>query len=315
MTLTELRYIIAVAREQHFGRAAESCFVSQPTLSMGVKKLEEELGITLFERGKGGITPTPSGKRIIEQAQRALEEAERIKQLARHGSNPLCGPLRVGAIFTIGPYLLPHLIPKLHNTAPQMPLQVDEDYTAGLIEKLKRGSIDVAILSLPLEEPGIVTWPLYDEPFVVIVPAAHRWKDKKQIDPQQLAAEHPLMLGPGHCFRDQILEVCPGCIRSSEEAQGAQIGSSLETIRHMVASGLGVTILPCSAAGVDQYNQRLITAKPFKKPTPARRVALAWRKSFHRDKAIQALHDAIQHAPLDCIRHLDIQKPDIPVSG
>ncbi len=315
MTLTELRYIIAVAREQHFGRAAESCFVSQPTLSMGVKKLEEELGVALFERGPGGITPTPAGEQVIEQAQRVVEEAGRIKEIARHGSDPLCGPLRVGAIFTIGPYLLPHLIPELHNTAPQMPLQVDEDYTAGLIEKLKRGSIDVAILSLPLEEPGIITWPLYDEPFVIVIPASHHWKDKKQIDPGQLAAEHPLMLGPGHCFRDQILEVCPGCIRSSEEAQGSQIGSSLETIRHMVASGLGVTILPCTAATEDKYNQLLITVKHFIKPVPTRRVALAWRKSFHRDEAIQAIHDAIRNAPLSGVKQLDLPKPDIPGSG
>ncbi len=310
MTLTELRYIIAVAREQHFGHAAESCFVSQPTLSMGVKKLEEELGVALFERGKGGIAPTSAGERIIEQAQRVLEEAERIKQIARHGSNPLCGPLRVGAIFTIGPYLLPHLVPELHNTAPQMPLQIDEDYTAGLIDKLKRGSIDVAILSLPLDEPGIVTWPLYDEPFVIVIPSTHPWKREKEITPQQLAAEHPLMLGPGHCFRDQILQICPGCIGSIEETQGVQIGSSLETIRHMVASGLGVTILPCMAVGTGQYNLQLTTIKPFEAPVPTRRVALAWRKSFHRKEAICALYDAIKNSPLEGVELLDLPKPD-----
>ncbi len=311
MTLTELRYIIAVAREQHFGHAAESCFVSQPTLSMGVKKLEEELGIALFERGKGRVAPTPVGERIIEQAQRVLEEAEQIKQIARHGSNPLCGPLRVGAIFTIGPYLLPHLIPELHHIAPQMPLQVDEDYTAGLIEKLKRGSIDVAILSLPLEEPGIVTWSLYDEPFVIIIPTSHPWKDKKQISSQQLAAEHPLILGPGHCFRDQILQVCPDCIGSIDETQGAQIGSSLETIRHMVASGFGVTILPCMATGANRYNQHLIAVKQFEKPLPSRRIALAWRKSFHRDEAIRGLYRAIKNSPLSGIKLLDLPEPVI----
>ncbi len=309
MTLTELRYIIAVAREQHFGRAADSCFVSQPTLSMGVKKLEEELGVILFERGKGPITPTPAGERIVEQAQRVLEEAERVKQIAVHGSDPLSGPLRLGAIFTIGPYLLPHLVPALHEAAPQMPLQVDEDYTAGLVEKLKRGSIDVAILSLPLEEPGIVTWPVYDEPFVILIPADHPWKEKKAIGARQLAIEHPLMLGPGHCFRDQILEVCPGCIRSSEESQGAQIGSSLETIRHMVASGLGVTILPCTATSTGHYTQQLTRVKRFEEPVPSRRVALAWRKSFHRVKAVQAVHDAILTAPLRCIEKLDQPRP------
>ncbi len=309
MTLTELRYIVAVAREQHFGRAADSCFVSQPTLSMGVRKLEEELGVVLFERGKGLVTPTPAGERIIEQAQRVLEEAERVKQIARHGSDPLSGPLRLGAIFTIGPYLLPHLVPELHRAAPRMPLQVDEDYTAGLVEKLKRGSIDVAILSLPLEEPGVVTWPVYDEPFVILIPADHPWREKEVIDTTELAAEHPLMLGPGHCFRDQILEVCPGCIRSTEEAQGAQIGSSLETIRHMVASGLGVTILPCTATNMEHYSRDLIRVKPFKSPAPCRRVALAWRKSFHRFEAIRAVHNAILNAPLTCIQKLKQPEP------
>jgi len=311
MTLTELRYIIAIAREQHFGRAAESCFVSQPTLSMGVKRLEKDLGIDLFERGKGGAALTSTGKHIVEQAQRVLEEADRIKQIATHGSDPLCGPLRVGAIYTIGPYLLPYLIPELRNSAPQMPLQVDEDYTAGLIKKLKRGSIDVAILSLPLDEAGIITWPLYDEPFVIIIPASHHWQKKSYINPKQLAAEHPLMLGAGHCFRDQILQICPDCIGSAEETQGAQIGSSLETIRHMVASGLGVTILPCTAAGEDRYSQSLIAVKQFRKPPPTRRAALAWRKTFHRNEAIEAIYKAIKKAPLSCVKLLDFPQPKI----
>ncbi len=310
MTLTELRYIIAVAREQHFGRAADSCFVSQPTLSMGVKKLEEELGVVLFERGKGPVTPTPAGERIIEQAQRVLEEAERVKQIARHGSDPLSGPLRLGAIFTIGPYLLPHLVPELHKTAPRMPLQVDEDYTAGLVEKLKRGSIDVALISLPLDEPGIVTWPVYDEPFVILIPADHPWRERERIEPGELAAEHPLMLGPGHCFRDQILEICPGCIRSSEDPLGAQIGSSLETIRHMVASGLGVTILPCTATGMGRYTQQLTLVKQFEEPVPGRRVALAWRRRFHRLEAIRTLRSAIRNTPPGCITHLMAPEPE-----
>ncbi len=310
MTLTELRYIVAVAREQHFGRAAEACFVSQPTLSMGVRRLEQELGVVLFERGKGAATPTPAGERIIEQAQRVLEEAEQIRELAQQGRDPLCGPLRIGAIFTIGPYLLPHLIPELHRTAPCMPLQVDEDYTAGLIEKLKQGSIDVAILSLPLKEPGILTWPVYDEPFVVLIPADHHWRNRGRIDPSGLAAERPLMLGPGHCFRDQILEICPGCIRADGDSATGQIGSSLETIRHMVASGLGITILPCSACEVESYNQELVMAKPFEEPVPRRRIALAWRKSFHRHAAIRAIHSAIRSAPPGCIEYPETDPPE-----
>lgn len=309
MTLTELRYIVAVARERHFGRAAEACFVSQPTLSMGVKRLEEELGLEIFERSKNEVKLTAAGEEIVTQAQRALEEADRIKEIAEHGKDPLAGPLRFGTIYTIGPYLLPHLIPELHQRAPQMPLLLEENYTAVLAEKLKRGQLDVILISLPFAEPGIRTWPVYDEPFVVLLPASHPLQEQTEISAGELARQNLLLLGQGHCFRDQVLQVCPECNRSATTEGSMQKtleGSSLETIRHMVASGMGSTVLPCSAAGADQYSRRLVTIRRFADPAPTRRVALAWRESFHRTPAIRALHAAIQASPLTCVEMLDL---------
>ncbi len=173
MTLTELRYIVALARERHFGHAAEACFVSQPTLSVAVRKLEEELGVASFERAGSALTVTPIGERIVAQAQRALQEAESVKDVAKAGQDQLSGPLRIGAIYTIGPYIFPPLIPLLHKLAPDMPLVIEENFTAVLAGKLKRGELDVIIISLPFAESGIVTLPLYREPFVVLLPPAH----------------------------------------------------------------------------------------------------------------------------------------------
>lgn len=307
MTLTELRYITAVARERHFGHAAEACFVSQPTLSVAVRKLEEELGLTLFERGRGEVLITPLGEHIVEQAQRILEQVEALRQLARQGKNELTEPLRLGAIYTIGPYLLPYLIPNLKERAPAMPLLIEEDYTHTLAEKLRQGELDVLVLSLPFSEPGIITQAVYDEPFVLLLPAGHPWNALDNIQVERLAEENVLMLGTGHCFRDQVVQLCPDCDRSASTGGQARTlhGSSLETIRHMVASGMGITILPCTSAGADRYSQRLVTIKRFPEPTPTRRVALAWRASFPRREAIEAVRQAILHAGLSCVTPLD----------
>jgi len=304
MTLTELRYIVAVARERHFGRAAEACFVAQPTLSVAVKKLEDELGVAIFERGKTDISITPVGERIIAQAQRVLEEAEAIKQLAHSGQDQLSGPLRLGAIYTIGPYLFPHLVPTLHGTAPKMPLLIEENYTTRLSERLKQGELDAIVIALPFEEPGIVTLPLYDEPFVAVLPKDHPWTKRKQVSVLDLGGETLLLLGQGHCFRDQVLNVCPACNRSAQGLARTVEGSSLETIRHMVASGLGITVLPCTASGAGHYEQSLLSFRPFDDPVPYRRVALAWRASFPRPKAIEAVRQAIQQCHLDCVSYL-----------
>src|SRR3954471_8935541 len=189
MTLTELRYIVALARERHFGRAAEKCFVSQPTLSVAIKKLEEELGVTLFERHTAEVTVTPLGARIVAQAQRVLEETAAIKHIAAQGKDQLATPLRVGAIYTVGPYLLPQLIPAIHKRAPQMPLLLQENFTVKLAELLRNGELDVAILSLPFAETGIVRRAIYDEPFRVVMPADHAWKDKAKISADKLCEE------------------------------------------------------------------------------------------------------------------------------
>lgn len=307
MTLTELRYIVAVARERHFGRAAETCCVSQPTLSVGVRKLEEELGIRLFERGHNDVSPTLLGEQVVAQAQRVLEAAEGVKRIAKRGADPLSEPLRIGLIHTIGPYLLPHLIPVLREQAPQMPILVEEGYTADLRLKLKRGALDLIVISYPFAESGVETLPLYDEPFVVLLPAGHPWNQRSEIPAQDLASETVLLLGEGHCFRDQVLEACPGCLRSAADGglQQTLVGSSLETIRHMVASGIGITVLPCSSAGADEYSRRLVTIRRFAGRTPRRRVALAWRKGFLRPRAIEVLHDAINRCPLSCLRLLN----------
>ena len=293
MTLTELRYIVALARERHFGHAAEACFVSQPTLSVAVKKLEEELGVTLFERGPGEVTVTPAGQRIVEQAQRVLEEASRVKDLAAAGRDPLAGPLRLGAIYTIGPYLLPKLIPILRRNAPAMQLHIQENFTHRLGEALKSGEVDVILIALPFDEPGIETRAVYDEPFLVAVPKGHRWEGRKRVSSQELTRESLLLLGEGHCFRDQVLEFCH-TVRSRERSALARTveGGSLETIRQMVASGVGVTVLPSTSLTPGSASD-LIRILPFSRPVPSRRVALAWRKSFPRPEAIEALHKAI----------------------
>jgi LysR family hydrogen peroxide-inducible transcriptional activator len=296
VTLTELRYVVAVARERHFGRAAESCFVSQPTLSVAVKKLEEELGLPLFERGPGEVTVTPAGQRIVEQAQRVLEESARIKEIAAAGRDPLSEPLRLGAIYTIGPYLLPKLIPILRRTAPGMQLHIQENFTHRLGESLKSGEVDVIVLALPYEEPGIATRAVYDEPFVVAVPKGHAWESRKRITSDELTRESLLLLGEGHCFRDQVLEFCH-TVRTRERSALSRTveGGSLETIRQMVASGVGITVLPAtsiaSAGGTGPGD--LIRILPFAKPTPMRTVGLAWRRSFPRPEAVEALRKAI----------------------
>jgi LysR family hydrogen peroxide-inducible transcriptional activator len=286
VTLTELRYIVAVARERHFGRAAEASFVSQPTLSVAVKKLEEELGVPLFERGPGEITITPAGQKIVAQAQRVLEEASRIKELAAAGRDPLAGPLRLGAIYTIGPYLLPKLIPILRRSAPAMQLHIQENFTHRLAEALKSGEVDVILIALPFDEPGIETRPVYDEPFFVAVPKGHPWETRKRVTSEELMKESLLLLGEGHCFRDQVLEFCHTARTRAIE------GGSLETIRQMVASGVGITVLPGTSVGGSTSND-LIRILPFGRPTPSRRVGLAWRRSYPRPEAIEALRRAI----------------------
>jgi len=302
MTLTELRYIVAVARERHFGRAAEACFVSQPTLSVGIKRLEEELGVQVFERAsRTEVRITPVGEKLVAQAQRILDEVDCLKGMASAAKDPLVGPLRLGVIYTIGPYLLPRLIPALHAAAPEMPLLIEEGYTSTLSDKLVRGELDAVILSLPFAANGVDVMPVYREPFVVAMPEGHPFSKQQAVSVQDLERTDLLLLGPGHCFRDQVLELCPGCARTSASGylQRALEGGSLETIRMMVASGLGVTVLPCSSiAGPAGTANGLVVYRPFVDPVPYREVAVAWRQRFVRRAAISLLCDSIRaHRP------------------
>lgn len=308
MTLTELKYIVAVARERHFGRAAESCFVSQPTLSVAIRKLEEELGVVLFERGGSEVGITPIGERIVAQAQKILEETAHLREIARQGHDPLSGPLRVGVIYTIGPYLLPQLMPILIERAPQMPLLLQENFTHRLLELLRQGELDCAIMALPLPETGLAVHPLYDEPFVVAVPKNHPWASRSAVSSTELKAETMLLLGTGHCFRDQVLEVCPELSRFSPSSEGIQRtfeGSSLETIRHMVAAGIGITVLPAASVSANPAPDDLLRYIPFEAPVPNRRVVLVWRKSFPRAAAIHELIKAIGECQLPGIVRIE----------
>jgi len=308
MALTELKYIVAVARERHFGRAAEACFVSQPTLSVAIRKLEDELGVTLFERGGTEVGVTPIGERIVAQAQKVLEESANLKEIAKQGHDPLSGALRVGVIYTIGPYLLPQLVPRLIESAPQMPLLLQEYFPTRLLELLRQGEIDCAVMALPLPDAGLTIQPLYDEPFVVAVPKGHPLASRSHVKAEELKSETMLLLGTGHCFRDQVLEVCPELSRFSATTEGIQRtfeGSSLETIRHMVASGIGITVLPMSSIPAQPDDRDLLRYIPFEAPVPDRRVVLAWRKSFPRTAAIDTLIAAIHGCRLNGVTMLE----------
>ena len=309
MTLTELRYIVAVAREKHFGRAAEACFVSQPTLSVAIKKLEEELDLKLFERGASEVSVTPLGEAIVRQAQSVLEQAAAIKEIAKRGKDPLSGPLRLGIIYTIGPYLLPDLVRHVIDMTPQMPLVLQENFTAKLLDMLRTGELDCAIMAEPFPDTGLATAPLYDEPFMVAVPRGHPLAERRHISSEALKKETMLLLGTGHCFRDHVLEVCPEYARFSSDAEGIRKsfeGSSLETIRYMVASGMGITVVPQLSVRSWNRNDRdaPVVYLPFEAPVPNRRVVLAWRRSFTRYEAIAALRNAVYACDLDGVTRL-----------
>ena len=289
MSLTELKFIVAVAQARNFRRAAEKCFVTQPALSLAIKKLEVELNVIIFERSRSDVSLTEIGAKIVVQAEKVLEEAAQIKQLAERGKNQLKGSLKLGLIHSIGPYLLPEIIPILRKTAPDMPLEVEENLTANLETQLKNGVIDAVIIALPFDVAGLQYRALYDEEFDVVVPNGHHWATRKHIRPEELSDEKVLLLNTGHCFSNQVTQACPELSRKGEILQG----NSLETIRNMVASNLGITVLPCSATA-ERYNNPLIKVIPFVSPAPTRRIAIAWRKSFVRLEAVEKIAESIQ---------------------
>lgn len=314
MTLTELKYIVAVARERHFGHAAEACHVSQPTLSVAIKKLEDELGVSIFERGTADFAITPTGMLIVQQAERILEQTAALKEIAKQNKDPLHGPLRLGVIYTIAPYLLPPLVKQIIQNVPQMPLILQENFTARLVEMLRQGELDAAIMALPLPEQGLAVQELYDEPFVVALPPNHAWSARANVNAADLKQETMLLLGNGHCFRDQVLEVCPEMSRFTTPENGINgmqrtfEGSSLETIRHMVASGIGLTVLP-AASVPNMQGDGMLHYLPFAEPQPSRRVVIAWRKSFTRKPAIDAIAGAVHACALPGV-HFLTQKGD-----
>lgn len=289
MNLNDLRYLVTVAQELNFRRAAERCFISQPALSQAVQKVEEELCVQIFERTNATVSVTSIGKQVVEQAQRVIEEMDKVKTIARQGQDQLNGSLKLGVIYSIAPYLLPDLIPKLHQLAPRMALEIEENLTSNLTSMLRNGHIDVAIVALPFNLPGTSVQPLYHEPFAIIVPANHAWAARQSIASDELAGEKVLLLASGHCFSNQVVEACPEL-----QQRGGEVfhGTSLETIRNMVASGLGISVLPYSAL-TERYQSPLIRVLPFCAPSPFRQVALVWRNSFSRTRAIEALAEAI----------------------
>ena len=298
MTLTELRYLVALSEAGHFRKAADACNVSQPTLSIAIKKLEEELGIALFERARHKVSPTPTGEQVIAQARTVLQEANNLVSLAEQGKDPLGTVLSIGAIYTVGPYLFPRLVPRIKQLAPEMPMYIEENYTAELRVKLSGGALDAIFVALPFTEPEVVTRALFDEPFVVVMPRSHAMASEKAIAPPALAEHKVLLMGEGHCFRDQVLEACPG-LQESIVAHNARDhavveGSSLDTLKHMVASGMGITVLPESAASTALYGDQELVVRPFTDPSPFRTIALAWRVSYPRHQAIDLLAEALK---------------------
>jgi len=295
MTLTEMRYIVALARERHFGKAAEACHVSQPTLSVALKKVEGQLGAALFERTAADVRITALGERIVNQARRVLEEAVRLEEIAGTGADPLSGPLRVGVIYSIAPYLLPQFIPALHNHARAMPLYLKEDFTANLIPALKAGELDVIVIALPFAEPGLVAQAVYEEPFRVVVPARHSWARRSAVEADELDGQNMLLLGQGNCFRDQVLESCPR-LTAPNALEHSLEGGSLETIRYMVASGAGIAVMPSTAADPLTDKEPMVKVLVFEGKQPSRTVGLIWRVTFPRPQAI----DAVRAALLSC---------------
>lgn len=281
MTLSELRFVVSVAQEKNFRRAAAKSFVSQPALSLAIKKIESELGVLIFERNRMGISLTTVGEKIVNQAQIVLEEADKIKAISVVEKNTQEVEIKIGLIYSIAPYLLPSIIPLVKNSCPEIILEAEEDITTNLIKKLEEGSIDAAIIALPFVVPGIETQPLYDEPFKVLIPTKHPWNNKQKINAKELKNEKILLLDNTHCFSMQIREACPGI---SDKAE-VQAGTSLETIRNMVASNLGISILPQSATA-NNYSNDLINILPFENPIPFRRVAMAFRRGSSKQSSL-----------------------------
>jgi LysR family transcriptional regulator, hydrogen peroxide-inducible genes activator len=286
LKLKDLRYLVAVADQRHFGRAAARCFVSQPTLSAQLKKLEESLGVQLIERTPNNVSLTAAGEQIVARARRMLEAGDEVVALARSQRDPLSGRLRVALLPTIGPYLLPHVTRAIRKGLPRLELQLYEYQTAPMLEKLHAAELDLGILALPVELAGLEARELYREPFSVALPEGHALARRTSVRVADLKDERLLLLEDGHCLRDQALEVCSRAGVSDSQDFRA---TSLETLRQMVATGAGVTLLPELAARNAYGNARGVAIRPFARPVPVRHVGAVWRRSTARRPAIEAL--------------------------
>jgi LysR family transcriptional regulator, hydrogen peroxide-inducible genes activator len=294
MNLKDLKYLVALADTGHFGKAAERTFVSQPTLSAQLKKLEEYLGVKLVERRPKNVQLTEVGRQIVVRARRMLDESDEIIALARSNTDPFAGKLKVALIPTIGPYLLPRVMQRLRKAVPQLGLMLYEYQTEPLLKRLRDGEIDLGIMALlPALQDGLESRALYDEAFTVALPNHHPLAARLHIKLQDLKGETLLLLEDGHCLRDQALEVCSRVgVREAEDFRA----TSLETLRQMVVAGLGVTLLPELAVETPFGSQRGMTIRQFAKPAPTRTVGAVWRKSSTREAAIQAVCDVVDNA-------------------
>lgn len=292
MTLQELRYLVALADKGHFVRAADACHVGQPTLSVQLKKLEDYLHVTLFERNKHQLRPTPVGAQIIERARRMLAMAEEIRDLARSDHDPMSGPLRLGVIPTLGPYLIPHLLPAIRSTFCNLQLFLREDLTSNLLERLRQGSLDALLLALPVRGDDIEVMGLFREAFVVALPKGHALAQRRLVNEAALCGENVLLLEEGHCMRDQALAICG---TSSSDQREELKGTSIETLRQMVAAGVGCTLLPQLAAtpGVGSIDSDMVEIRSFEAPEPARTIGLVWRHRYPREATIRGLGELI----------------------
>jgi LysR family transcriptional regulator, hydrogen peroxide-inducible genes activator len=291
MNLRDLRYFVALADTRHFGKAAERSFVSQPTLSAQIKKLETYLGVQLIERQPRKVTLTEMGARILPLARSILQESDEIVSLARNDHDPLSGKLKVALIPTIGPYLLPLVARKLRKQLPLLKVMLYEYQTQPLLEKLRAGDIDLGILALPVPLDGLEARPLYDEDFTLAVPSNSPLAKRSNVKIDDLSGETLLLLEDGHCLRDQALDVCSRIdVKESEDYRA----TSLETLRQMVAAGLGITLLPKLATRGPFGSGQGLTVKEFSRPVPSRSIGAVWRKSTARTDAIKAVCAAIQ---------------------
>lgn len=303
MNLRDLRYLVALADLRHFGRAAEACHVSQPTLSTQIRKLEDELGVSLVERAPRHVMLTPAGQDIAQRARRVLAEVEQMRETARRTADPEAGSVRLGLFPTLGPYLLPHVVPRIRQRFPRLELLLVEEKTEVILHMLRDGKLDAAVLALPLHEDWAETEFLFEEPFLLAVPDGHPLSERRNLSLGELGDQHLLLLEEGHCLRDQALEVCG--LAGAGEKEGFR-ATSLETLRQMVAAGVGVTLLPVLAVKPPVPHSDDIRLLPFRDPPPTRRLALVWRRSsamgpFLHELAgvLRALPEGLLDLPVD----------------